>query len=221
MISGAPLTPRTPWPELAALSNGRGGVSVKALDGLGLATVIVRRGQLAALTERVRDRFGIVLPQGAYRSEAAGVAFAGTGPEVWLASRETLGTRETPGRRETPGTRETGNGFAGFLANEIGAAAAVSDQSDGYAVLRLTGPKVRGTLAKMLPVDLHARAFKVGDVASTVAAHMGATLWRLEDAPDGAAVFDIAVFRSFAGDFWHALSESAAEFGLVETAPDA
>jgi len=203
LVPGAPLTARTPWPELAALSSGHGGVSVKARDGLGLATVIVRRGQLAALTERVRDRFGIVLPQGAYRSEAAGVAFAGTGPEVWLASRE------------------TGNGFAGFLANEIGAAAAVSDQSDGYAVLRLTGPRVRGTLAKILPVDLHARAFKVGDVASTVAAHMGATLWRLEDAADGAAVFDIAVFRSFAGDFWHALSESAAEFGLVVTAPDA
>ncbi len=44
---------------------------------------------------------------------------------------------------------------------------------------------------------------------------MGVTLWRLEDHSDGTPVFEIVVFRSLAGSFWHALSESAAEFGLV------
>jgi len=96
----------------------------------------------------------------------------------------------------------------------IGAFAAVCDQSDGYAVLRLTGPMLRSALSKLIPIDLHSRAFKAGDVASTVAAHMGVTLWRLPDA-DGALVVDIAVFRSLAGSFWHALAQSSAEFGLI------
>jgi sarcosine oxidase gamma subunit len=43
---------------------------------------------------------------------------------------------------------------------------------------------------------------------------MGVTLWRLPDA-DGALVVDIAVFRSLAGSFWHALAQSSAEFGLI------
>jgi sarcosine oxidase subunit gamma len=110
-----------------------------------------------------------------------------------------------------------GNEFAASLQEEIGSLAAVSDQSDGYAVLRLTGPMLRNALAKIVPIDLHSRAFKPGDVASTVASHMGVTLWRLPDGPDGSTVVEIAVFRSLAGSFWHALSLSAAEFGLIAT----
>jgi methylglutamate dehydrogenase subunit D len=101
------------------------------------------------------------------------------------------------------------------LKEAIGDLAAVSDQSSGYAILRLTGPKVRDTLAKMLPIDLHERAFAAGDVAATNASHVGVTLWRLDNAADGSPVFEITLFRSFVGSFWHTLASSAAEFGLV------
>lgn len=124
----------------------------------------------------------------------------GLGPESWLASCEFAG-----------------NEFAVSLQESIGAPASISDQSDGYAVLRLSGSKVREMLAKLIPIDVHPRAFRPGDVASTVASHMGVTLWRLHDAADGSPVFEMAVFRSFAAAFWHALSESAAEFGLFVT----
>jgi len=174
------------------------GVIATTRDGLGLATVIVRRGQIEALAQRIRERYAIELPRGNYRAEVHGVAFAGVGPETWLASCE-----------------QGGNRFAVSLRKEIGALASISDQSDGYAVLRLTGTKLRDTLAKLVPIDIHPRAFKPGDVASTVAAHVGVTLWRLHDAADDTPLFDIAVFRSFAGSFWRALYESAAEFGFV------
>jgi heterotetrameric sarcosine oxidase gamma subunit len=105
------------------------------------------------------------------------------------------------------------------LEREIGSTATVTDQSDGYAVLRLAGPRLRDTLAKIISIDLHSRAFKSGDVASTVASHMGVTLWRLDDEPDGSPVFEVAVFRSLAGSFWAALSQSAAEFGLAVAPP--
>lgn len=189
---------RPAFSALGAASGTGGGVIVTARDGLGLASVIVRKGQRTALTQRVRQRFDIDLPHGPHRVAAGDIAFAGTGPETWLAMQE-----------------NGGNDFALYLQQDIGATAAISDQRDAYAVLRMTGLAVRDTLAKLVPIDVHPRAFRPGHLASTVASHIGVTLWRLEDAPDGTPVFEIAVPRSLAESFWHALSQSAAEFGFI------
>lgn len=124
-------------------------------------------------------------------------AIAGTGPGAWLVSME-----------------RGGNAFSASLRDVLESVASVSDQSDGQAVLRLAGPRVRDTLSKLVPIDVHPRAFPVGNVAVTVAAHIGATLWRLGDRADEEPVFEIAVYRSLAASFWHALSLSAAEFGF-------
>lgn len=197
-MTNSALTPVAPFEGLPALSAAGRGVIATDRDGLGLATVLVRKGRAEALSQRVRDRFGIDLPQGPRLTSAGDLTFAGTGPGAWLAIRES-----------------GGNAFASSLRDAIGDLASISDQSDGYAVLRLTGPKLRDTLAKIVPIDVHPRAFAPGDVASTVASHMGATLWRLQDADDGSQVFEVAVFRSLAVSFWHALSQAAAEFGLA------
>jgi sarcosine oxidase subunit gamma len=97
--------------------------------------------------------------------------------------------------------------------------ASVSDQSDGYTLIRLSGACVRDTLAKLIPIDVHARAFQAGQVASTVAAHIGVTLWRLPDESDQAPVFELLMFRSLTRSFWHALAEAAAEHGFTGSAP--
>ena len=202
------FAPRAAFADLVAASaastasDAGAGVIAADRDGLGLATVALKKGQRSALAQRVRERYGIELPQESQRAAAAGIAFAATGPEIWLATKE-----------------RGGNDFAKSLEKEIGAVAAVIDQSDGYAVLRLTGPKLRDTLAKLIPIDVHPRAFRPGDVASSVASHVGATLWRLDDDADGTPVFEIAVFRSLARSFWQALAESSAEFGLHVTPP--
>jgi sarcosine oxidase subunit gamma len=195
------LTARAPFADLPFASAPLCGVLVADRDGRELATVHARKGQIGALTERVREHFGIELPRGPHRRASGDVAFAGTAPEAWLATSEA-----------------SGKGFALSLKEAIGAVASVADQSSGYALMRLTGPKLRDTLAKMLPIDLHERAFAPGDVASTVASHVGVTLWRLQDRGDGAPVFEIAMFRSLAGSFWHALVSSAAEYGFSVSA---
>jgi methylglutamate dehydrogenase subunit D len=192
------LASRTAFMDLAFSYASGCGVLATERDGLGLATVIVRKGEIAALAKHVRERFGIELPHAPRRITSGDVAFAGIGPGAWLATREQGGDR-----------------FAFTLRAAIGDVASVTDQSSGYALLRVTGPRLRETLAKLVPLDLHPRAFEPGDVASTTASHIGATLWRLEDAADSSPVFEIAVFRSFAASFWHALATSAAEFGLV------
>jgi sarcosine oxidase subunit gamma len=192
------LTARAPFTDLGFSSAPRQGIRVADRDGLAIATVLVRKGRLAALTPLVRERFGIELPRGPSRVQGNDVAFAGIGPQAWLATSEARG-----------------NEFVSILNEAIGDVASVCDQSSGYAILRMTGPNLRQTLAKILPIDLHPRAFAPGDVASSIASHVGATLWRLQDAADGSPVIEIAVFRSLAESFWHDLTASAAEFGLV------
>jgi sarcosine oxidase subunit gamma len=156
------------------------GVSLRERDGLGLAMVLARRGQRAALSSRLKESFG-------------DVSFMATGPDTWLAVRA-----------------EGGNAFASALREAMGDLASIVDQSDGLAVVRVSGPMVRDVLCKLFAIDLDARVFKPGDVAVTPAGHIGATLWRLEDEPDGSATFEIAVHRSFAASFWEHLVEAAA-----------
>ncbi|WP_129775362.1 sarcosine oxidase subunit gamma [Peristeroidobacter soli] len=190
------LTPRAAFADLPITAPGSG-VVVQERDELGIASVLARRGQHEALTKRVRERFGIELSPGPRRSAAGGCAFIATGPGAWIVTVE-----------------RASNGCVTSLTDALGDLAAISDQSDGQAVLRVSGPKAREALCKIVPIDLHPRIFRSGAVAATVAAHVGATLWRLDDDPSGHAVFEIAVFRSLAESFWRALSESAAEFGV-------
>lgn len=165
------------------------GVIVHDRDGLGISTVLVRKAKHEALAQRLREHFSIELPQGPQRTTAGDLALAGTGPGAWLAMHE-----------------RSGNALAVHLRETIGDLASISDQSDGYAVLRVSGPKIRDALCKLVPVDLHPHAFKIGDVASTVAAHIGATLWRLEDGANNSPVFEVAVFRSLVESLRSALS---------------
>jgi heterotetrameric sarcosine oxidase gamma subunit len=180
------------------VSGSGAGVTAVVRDGLALATVLARKGVSQRLTEGVRKRFEVELPTVSQRTAASDVAFAGTGPGAWLAIAE-----------------NGGNEFAARLMGDLDGLASVSDQSDGYVLIRLSGARVRDALAKLIPIDLHPRAFEVGAVASTVASHIGVTLWRLADEPDAAAVFEIVMFRSLARSFWHALAEAAAEYGFV------
>jgi sarcosine oxidase subunit gamma len=174
------------------------GVQILNRDGRGLATILVKKGQGKVLAQRLQERYSITLPQGPQRAHSGNMSLIGTGPGAWFATSE-----------------HGGNSFAAELSSSLGELASISDQTDGYAVLRLSGPRLRDALAKLIPLDLYSSAFAVGQAASTSAAHIGVTLWRLEDDAHGAPVFEIALYRSFASSFWHALIESAAEFGVA------
>lgn len=193
--------PRAPFVDLPVAPSSGAGVIARDRDGLGIASVLARRGRNDVLAATCQRRFGLDLPLGPRRASGGDIAFIATGPSAWLATREGGANR-----------------LVAELTDAVGDCAAISDQSDGQAVLRLSGPRTREMLCKLVPIDFHPRAFEVGDVAVTIAAHMGATLWRLPDEPKGHAVYDIAVYRSLAASFWSALSESAAEFGFERVA---
>lgn len=170
---------------------GLAGLTIVERPDIAFASVIARRGQREALASAIQATFGLALPDGPRSSRKDGVMFSGVGPDQWIASAENTGD------------------FAASLRERIGAFAVVADQSDSRLVLHLSGPRVRDVLAKGVPVDLHPRAFKTGDVASTLVAHIGVQIDMLDDAP----IFQLTAPRSMAGSFWSWLTASAAEFG--------
>jgi methylglutamate dehydrogenase subunit D len=177
------------------------GVVATNRDTLAIARIAARRGRTAALTDTVRKRFGVELPDGPRRVQANELAFIGVGVATWLAT-----------------TESDLDGFAAVLRTAVDDSATVSDQIGSYGVLRLTGHRVRDVLAKFVALDLHARVFVPGSAATTIASHIPLTLWRLEDSSHGLAAFELAVPRSYGHEFWHLLTESAAEFGFERAA---
>ena len=78
--------------------------------------------------------------------------------------------------------------------------AALTDQSDGWAVLGLSGPGAADVLARLVPVDLRLAACPVGTALRTQLNHMNAVILRVGD-----YAFEIMVFRSMARSAWHEL----------------
>jgi sarcosine oxidase subunit gamma len=78
--------------------------------------------------------------------------------------------------------------------------ASVTDQSDAWAVVEISGAGCEDVLARLVPVDLRAAVFKKGHVAKTMLAHMSVTVVRT-----GADSFEIMTMRSMAETLVHDL----------------
>ena len=76
--------------------------------------------------------------------------------------------------------------------------AAVTDQSDGWTVLALSGAAAVDVLARLVPLDLRLGACPVGTALRTQLNHMNAVILRVGD-----HAFEIMVFRSMARTAWH------------------
>ncbi|WP_348645323.1 sarcosine oxidase subunit gamma family protein [Methylobacterium sp. BTF04] len=157
---------------------------------MGLATLIAADGQETALRQILTDRFGWSLP------EPGGANVVGERGLVWSAPGQWLAIAET--RHALDGLAEAVRGLA-----------AVTDQSDARALVRVSGPCARMALSKGLTIDLHPSAFRTGQSAVTSIAHIGAQIWQRNEAP----AYDLTVARSFADSFWSWLDHAAAEFG--------
>ncbi len=173
--------------------DGPAGLVIAVRTDIAFASVTARRGKAGALKAALMTTYGLVLPVGPRRATHRALTFAGIGSDQWLASADGAET----------------TGFAARLRARVGIFAAVTDQSDARLALRLSGPRARDVLAKGVPVDLHPKAFKPGDVANTTIAYMNVQLDMLDAAP----AYQLTTPRSTAGSFWSWLTASAAEFG--------
>ena len=171
----------------------RPGVIVSEIREPGLAVVAARKGRRGDLIAAVRSGFGVDLPATPRRVVGQKIAFVWLGPDQWLAVRH-------------PAPQD---GMEALLAPLAGLASLVN-QSHGRTLLAVTGSRVRDALAKGVPIDCHPSAFKPGDAASTLIAHMPVHLWQVDDRPS----YEFAIARSLAQSFWQWLAAAAAEYGL-------
>lgn len=169
------------------------GVTIELRAGVSIASVMVRKGKIKELCRRVEERFGIALPRAARLVTAGQVSFIWAGPGQWL----TLISAQSP------------HSFDESLREAFSDAGSVVNQSDSRNIVRIGGPKARETLAKGIPLDLDARAFRPGDTALTLAGLINVHFWQVDDTP----TYDFSVVRSFAASFCEWLLDTSAEFG--------
>lgn len=86
---------------------------------------------------------------------------------------------------------------------DLAGKAAVTDQSDAWAVARIEGEGAQEVLARLVPVDLDPAVFKRGHTARTLVGHMTASVTRV--APNA---FEIMVMRSMAATLHHELDRA-------------
>lgn len=175
-MASQPLAERSAFTHVKEMATPDLSISVR--DDLTLASLAAAKGKREALVAAIQEKYGVSLPSTPERVEGNGIAFLWSGPDQWIAAAERTGGRDLE--------RELKPVLAGL--------AAVTDQTDARAILRISGPRAREVLAKGVPLDLHPRVFAPGSVAITHASHIGVILWQLDAAP----TYELAVFRSFA-----------------------
>ncbi len=128
-------------------------------------------------------------------TDVNGITMYWLGPDEWLIV--------TPDDRREPILQQ----LRRVLAQKH---AAITDVSGGQAALHLRGRHVRDVLAKGCPIDLHPRAFRIGQCAQS---HLGKALvliGQIEEQP----YFELIVRRSFADYLWTWLESAAEEYGF-------
>ncbi|MCB2078378.1 MAG: sarcosine oxidase subunit gamma [Novosphingobium sp.] len=162
------------------------GLTVTRCEGLGIATVMGRKGVTA---QEIGSAFGGALVDGPAVSPLDVYQAVGTGPATWLLISEAADAD-----------------FAGLLAGQLSGLASVSDQSSGYEVFELAGPGARTVLQRGAAIDFHPDCFRTGSVATTVIAHIGVVIWQVSEVP----AYRIACLRSYGNSFDHWLQSTVA-----------
>ncbi len=162
-----------------------------------LAGVLPVEVEGAALREVAVDRMTSIAP------------FKGKERAVSAALKEALGVGfPAPNRSAAKnGARIvwTGRGQAMLIGAEAPEAlrgiAALTDQSDAWAVMQLEGALAEAALARLVPLDLRSGVFKRGHTARSMLFHMTCSITRV--APQG---FEIMVMRSMGQTAVHDLA---------------
>lgn len=169
----AELIAKTPCAGLLPLTIG--GVALTEEDAGVMTSIAPFKGREAALSDKLKSAHGMAVPA---PNRATGKAGARA---VWFGHGQAMLIGPAPDLS---------------LADH----AALTDQSDAWAVVRLEGDAARDVLARLVPVDLRATTFKRGHTARTLVGLMSASVTRV-----GERAWQIMVFRSMAGTLAHEL----------------
>jgi len=179
------LEARSPCDGLLPIT--RGGWTLSEVDTGRITSIAPFAGQEAALSGALQTAYGLGFPEPGHSAEEDGARI------LWSGRRQAF-----------------------LLGPEPDAAlarhAAVTDQSDGWAALHLSGAGCEAVLARLVPLDLRAEVFAPGCTARSLLQHCHVSVTRLDDTG-----FLILGYRSMAGTLVHdldtAMSSLAARSG--------
>ena len=162
-------------------------------------TIVNIRGTASdpAFASAVQNATGVALPP------SANTVSTGGGRQIlWLGPNEWWLT--APDGEAESLLEALRAGFAGQHATAC-------DVSESRAIIRLKGPKAREILMRGVSLDLHPRAFHVGECAQTGLSRANALLHLVDNAP----TFEIYVLKSFSDYLWRWLEIVARDFNLA------
>lgn len=152
-----------------------GGMQLTEADPGRLSSIAPYKGQEKALSGALKKAHGMALPA---INRATGKEGARA---MWFGQGQVLLVGPDP-------------------APELAAHAAMTDQSDAWAIVRLDGDGAVDVLARLVPLDLRGPSFKRGHTARTQLGHMMVSVTKTAE-----NVFQIMVFRSMAATLVHEL----------------
>jgi methylglutamate dehydrogenase subunit D len=167
------LTALSPCAGLLPLSIGA--TKVVEVEPGQMTSVAPYNGQLNKLSKAMKAGHGVEYPQ------ANGLTREGDTQAVWFGHAQAM--------------------LVGPVA-EAGLAkhAALTDQSDAWAVVALSGDAAENVLARLVPVDVRLAHFPVGMAVRTQLQHLSVSLVRVDE-----GTFQIMAFRSMAHTLVHDL----------------
>lgn len=164
-----------------------GDVRIAEVTGQSLVSVATPLGGADALASALQAAHGADVPAAGRVTEADGVMFLGLARDQFFVLTGDLG--HWPEKR---------------VGEALGGAGYVTDQSDSWVILRVSGTTAREALARICPIDLHPSVFNRGQMARTVMEHLGAII-----VAEGDDSFLLMSARSSAKSFLHAVEQSA------------
>jgi len=163
----ADLTASTPAGAL--LPKRIGGLTLTEAPFVPMTGISPHAGEVAQVSAALEAAHGLALPGPGALAAAEGVSVLWFGRNRWLL----IGAAPGAG---------------------LGDHAALTDQSDAWVTVVLSGTAGAEVLARLVPVDLRPAAFPEGSVARTELFHMPAAILRT-----GAGELRVMTFRSMAG----------------------
>ncbi len=179
------LTAREPFDGMRLETEG---VTLSGVTGKALVSAAIPNGGEAAFAKSLQAAYGVSLPAPgatALSRNSATLLIGLQRDQIFLMFDR---TDDWPER---------------CVSGKLGDATCVTDQSDGWVMARMAGPRCREALERICRLDLHPEAFAEGAVARTLMEHLNVIVWR-----DGAESFLLMSPRSSASSFLHALETS-------------
>lgn len=162
---------------LAGQSHKAAGLRLAEIDLGEMSLLMPFKGKEALLSKALEAAHGIALPA------PNRMVMAGETRAIWFGAEAALVTGVAVDAR-------------------LRAHAAITDQSDAWTCVTLEGAGAEDVLARLVPIDLRAARFPVGQTARTQIGHMSGSVARLAEDR-----FLLMVFRSMAGTLFHELTE--------------